>query len=185
MKVHQRGDFTAVTSAEKVTIHLTFNGRHFELPDGSIFDILAPGAPVELRVHSIFLNDEAKVLGLKKLETKELLPAGSTVFARVDLRGIWEACYNGFEKIEERHYEFAERASALLNSYSYLDQVTVKHHDGLVRLELEAPLVMKRTGQKAFKLESCPCVIWDLGEQPTKAYSLNHALTLIGYSEAT
>jgi hypothetical protein len=51
-------------------------------------------------------------------------------------------------------------------------------------LELEAPLVMKRTGQKAFKLESCPCVIWDLGEQPTKAYSLNHALTLISeYAE--
>lgn len=179
MKSYQAGDFKAAKYAEKVVIHLNFNGRHFTLPDGGPFDLLKEGAPVELRVPAVFLNHRASDLGLNRIEVRELLPAGAMIFARVDLRGIEEAFYNSYSHPSEQLLDFARRAKYLMERHTYIDHGTVQPRDGLVRLELKEPLVMYRTGQKTFKLDRCSCVIWGLHERPTFAHSLNQALTQI------
>lgn len=178
MKIHQRSDFQAGKYAEKVIIHLTFNGKSFVLPDGSAFDLLKEGAKVELKVMSAHLKEESSVLGLRQPEMRELLPARTTVFARVDLRGMTEK--DQFqEPASSDLLRFAERAISLKKSHVDIKQGTVKPYEGLVQIELREPLFMRRIGQKAFQLEGCDCLIWGLHEHPVDVYSLNQALTRI------
>jgi hypothetical protein len=179
----QRGDFSPSLAEKKVLINAIFDGRNFVMSDGQPVDMIQPGTGVQIRFSAVDLNERAGDLHLLKEETRLLFPAGTTLYARVDLRGIQDEILN-FRIDRHDLYEFESAATNLARRFQYFDAQTRKTNDGLVEVRLHEPLTMSRIGQKTFTLDSCACEVFGIGRNPIEVLSLNQALSRISeYAE--